>query len=84
MNYHQQFLEVNSRFVFEVNNERTRQNIIFEYYRLFDKKFLGRFVDYTTPEQTNYGIVDIRVEIGGHVFTIEEYCDFMERNENFI
>jgi hypothetical protein len=44
---------------------------------LFDHFFLGKFVDHTTPEQMQEGIVDIRIEIAGRVLTIEEYCNII-------
>lgn len=75
--YYQLFLDIDKKYIFEANNKKTRQNIINEYYSLFDKNFIGRFVDYTTIEQENYGIVNIRVETEdySHSHSIKEFCD---------
>lgn len=81
--YLSKFQAINEQFHFELNDEQTRQDIIRSYYQLFDKNFLGKFVDVTTSEQMYQGIADIRVEMpSGDLLTIEEFCETMEKYDS--
>jgi hypothetical protein len=87
------FQNVLDKYFYEMNDERTRRNIIqeFEYMILSfqnERKFLyslmRQFVDTTTDEEIYRGLVVIDVElIDGRVVTIGEYCDLLTDKEQY-
>jgi hypothetical protein len=85
------FREVTINFYFSKNDEATRNALIIAYDQMIKKlqadgefmyTFIRRFVDCSTPEQINWGDVDIRIELSdGSIVTIEDYCDLRFNEE---
>jgi hypothetical protein len=85
------FQDIAISFFYEINDERTRNQMMSAYDQMIKKlqadgefmyTFIRRFVDCSTPEQINWGDVDIRVELSdGSIVTIEDYCDLRFNEE---
>lgn len=86
---------VGSTFLYEVNDQQTRNNIIHSYTQMISGlivnnvikryKSIGIFVDRTTPEENVYGSVNIMVEMPDErIITIEDYCVYLSANEQYL
>jgi hypothetical protein len=78
-----EFIDVLEKYFFDFNTYEVRKKLRNEIRNLFDRRFLGKVIDKTTPDDIrNTNLPNIVIQMLGYEFTLEEYSQFMNLYEN--